>query len=184
MKSRNTTTKSHNSSVVEKGKREIRQNLRRKYFGQCQNIIFWSAAIVLTIVHIELVSKVQVLSLKGTLKLSLVDGGMPHKIQGISNIHIFSRRWPVGGWFSSNHLLSPIKWHEIGSAYGYLHPKFNSVYDLSEATSNYRSMGFQPFTHTITKECPLGLVIKLELQRGNSSILSQDHIQSCWITYM
>ena len=45
-------------------------------------------------------------------------------------------------------------------------------------------MGFQPSTHTIIKESPLGLVIKLELPRENSLIKSQDHIQSCWITYM
>ena len=37
------------------GMRETRSKLRT-YFGNCQNIIFWSAAIVLTIVFIEQVS--------------------------------------------------------------------------------------------------------------------------------
>ena len=43
------------SSEAERGMSETRSKLRT-YFGNCQNIIFWSAAIVLTIVFIEQVS--------------------------------------------------------------------------------------------------------------------------------
>ena len=44
------------SSEAGKGMRETGSKLREKYVGNCQNIIFWSAAIVLTILFIQQVS--------------------------------------------------------------------------------------------------------------------------------